>query len=68
MCYSSHKDFGWNVEKKPDREPVRQPEPMPEQRPEARQPVEDSKLRDFNNRRMVHRETARVADRSRAQV
>jgi hypothetical protein len=68
MCYSSHKDFGWNVEKKPVREPERQPEPTAEDQQEVRTPVEDSKLRDFINRRRVHRETAPVADRTHEKV
>jgi hypothetical protein len=67
MCYSSHKDFGWNVEKKAVREPEQYREPQPEERPEPRVQSGESRLRDYINRRRVHK-AAPVVDRAHEKV
>ncbi|MFD1212576.1 hypothetical protein ACFQ36_11065 [Arthrobacter sp. GCM10027362] len=66
MCYSSRKDFGWGIEKKDVREP-RERESKPAEYPEPRVTAEDSRLRDFINRRRV-RKAVPVVDRTREKV
>ncbi|MCG2624889.1 hypothetical protein LVY72_23650 [Arthrobacter sp. I2-34] len=59
MCYSSYRDFGRGVQKDVGKETARKPEahptPKPEEHPEPRVQAEASRLRDFINRRKVHK-------------
>jgi hypothetical protein len=67
MCYSSYRDFGRSVEKEDVRKPEARPEPKPEVNPEPRVQAEESRLRDFINRRKVHKAVP-VADRIHEKV
>jgi hypothetical protein len=67
MCYSSYRDFGHSVEKEDVRKPEARPEPKPEVSPEPRVQAEESRLRDFINRRKVHKAVP-VTDRIHEKV
>jgi hypothetical protein len=67
MCYSSYRDFGRSAAKEDVRKPEARPEPKPEVSPEPPVQAEESRLRDFINRRKVHKAVP-VTDRLHEKV